>query len=101
MKESQFLGALLPSHPDFLPIEDSIREKYSLPEISPGDEEIAEIFLGDEIMPLEGFRKDIENKVRENLSFLPTELLNPCHLTKSHCPVPFFAGNNTINSFTA
>ena len=50
MKESQFLGTLLPSHPDFLPIEQAIREKYSLPEISPGDEEIAEIFLGDEII---------------------------------------------------
>jgi len=52
MKESQFLGTLLPSHPDFLPIEEAIREKYGLPEISPGDEEIAEIFLGDDRIPL-------------------------------------------------
>ncbi|MGB8213854.1 MAG: hypothetical protein WCE68_09885 [Anaerolineales bacterium] len=81
MKESQFLGTLLPSHPDFLPIENAIREKYGLPEISPGDEEIAEIFLGDETIPLEEFRKDIENKVRENLSFIPPDFLKvylPC-----------------------
>jgi hypothetical protein len=35
MKESQFLGTLLPSSPDFLPIEQAIRGKYNLPEISP------------------------------------------------------------------
>jgi hypothetical protein len=61
MKESQFLGTLLPSHPDFLPIEKAIREKYGLPEFSPDDDPIAEVFLGDEIIPLEEFRKDIEN----------------------------------------
>ena len=75
MKESQFLGTLLPSHPDFLPIEQVIREKYGLPEISPGDEEIAEIFLGDEIISLEEFRKDIEKHIRENLAFIPPDLL--------------------------
>ena len=64
MKESQFLGTLLPSHPDFLPIEQAIREKYGLPEVSPGDEEIAEIFLGDEIISLEEFRKDIEKHIQ-------------------------------------
>lgn len=83
MKESQFLGTLLPSHPDFLPIEQSIREKYNLPEISPGDEEIADIFLGDEIISFEEFRKDIENQIRQNLSFLPPELLKLYQLTKS------------------
>jgi len=83
MKESQFLGTLLPSHPDFLPIEQSIREKYNLPEISPGDEEIGEIFLGEEPISLEEFRKDIEKHIRENLSFLPPELLKIYQLTKS------------------
>ena len=61
MKESQFLGTLLPSHPDFLPIEKAIREKYGLPEISPDDDPITEIYLGDEIVPLKEFHKDIEN----------------------------------------
>jgi hypothetical protein len=75
LKESRFLGALLPSHPDFLPIVQAIREKYNLPEIRPDDEPIIEICLGDEIIPLEEFRKDIENRMRENLSFLPPDLL--------------------------
>ncbi len=47
MRESQFLGTLLPSHPDFVLIEKAIREKYGLPELGPGDEEITEIFLLD------------------------------------------------------
>jgi len=66
----------LPSHPDFLPIEKAIREKYSLPELSPDDDPITEIYLGDEIVPLEEFRKDIERRIRGNLSFLPHGLLN-------------------------
>ena len=36
MKETLFLGTLLPSHPDLLPIVQAIREKYNLPEISLG-----------------------------------------------------------------
>jgi hypothetical protein len=48
MKESHFLGTLLPSHPDFLPIEKAIREKYNLPDLSPDDDPNTEIFLGDE-----------------------------------------------------
>lgn len=51
MKESQFLGTLLPSHPDFLPIVQAIREKYNLPEISPDDDPITEVTIGDEINP--------------------------------------------------
>jgi len=46
MKESQFLGTLLPSHPDFLPIEKAIREKYGLPELSPDDGPIPKYFKG-------------------------------------------------------
>jgi hypothetical protein len=51
MKESEFLGTLLPSHPDFLPIVQAIREKYNLPEISPDDDPITEVTIGDEINP--------------------------------------------------
>jgi hypothetical protein len=45
MKESEFLGTLLPSSPDFLPIEEAIREKYCLPEISPDEIPITEVYL--------------------------------------------------------
>jgi len=40
MKESKFIGTLLPSHPDLTPIIQAIREKYNLPEISPNDDPI-------------------------------------------------------------
>jgi hypothetical protein len=75
MKESQLLGTLLPSLPEFIPILQAIREKYNLPEISPEDDPITEIYLGDEIISFEVFRKDIESLVRKNLSFLPPDLL--------------------------
>lgn len=40
MKESKFLGTLLPSHPDLIPIVQAMREKYKLSEISPDDDPI-------------------------------------------------------------
>ena len=89
MKESHFLGSLLPSHSDFLPIEEAIRKKYAISEISPGDEEIAEIFLRDEIVPLEEFQKDIEKHIRENLCFIPRDLL------KLYLPAKAFLKLNT------
>jgi hypothetical protein len=70
MKEAQFLGTLLPSHPDFIPIVQAIRAKYKLPEISPDDDPITEIYLDEKIVPLEEFRQDIEYLIRENLTFL-------------------------------
>jgi hypothetical protein len=74
MKESQLLGSLLPSLPDFTPILQAIREKYNLPEISPNGDPITEIYLGDEIIPFDVFRKDIESLVRKSLTFLPPDL---------------------------
>jgi hypothetical protein len=82
MKEAQFLGTLLPSHPDFIPIIQAIREKYSLPEISPDDDPITEIYLGDESVPLEEFRQDIEDRIRENLVFLPPHKVSSRHTTR-------------------
>lgn len=75
MKETLFLGTQLPSHADSIQIVQAIKEKYNLPEISPDDDPITEIYLGDEIVRLEEFRKDIESRIRENLIFLPPDLL--------------------------
>lgn len=83
MKESKFLGALLPSSPDFLPIIEAIREKYNLPEISPDDDPIKEIFLRDEIVPLEEFRREIENLVCADLAFMPPETAKMYQSAKS------------------
>ena len=73
VKESQLLGTLLPSQPDFIPIEKAIREKYNLPEISPDGEPITEIYLGDEFISFDEFRNDINQLVHENLNFLPPD----------------------------
>lgn len=40
MREALVIGKLLPTHPDILPILLEIREKYKIPEISPGDDSI-------------------------------------------------------------
>ena len=40
MKESQFIGTLMPSYPDLQPIIQEIREKYQLPEVDPDGEPI-------------------------------------------------------------
>jgi hypothetical protein len=37
-----------------------------LPKISPDDDPIPEVYLGDETVPLGEFRKDIENRIRDN-----------------------------------
>ncbi len=74
-KEAQFLGSLFPSHPVLIPIIEAVREKYKLPYITPDDDTIEEIYFGDEIIPLEEFRQDIEDRVRENLDFFPQETI--------------------------
>ena len=76
MQEQKFLGALLPSSPDFAPIIEAVRRKYTnLHEVDPDGKPIEEIFLGDEIVPLEEFRKDLENFVRKDLAFMPPETI--------------------------
>jgi len=60
-------------HPDIQPILQYFREKYNIPEISPDENTINEIYLDDEIVPLEEFRQEIENRILENLNFLPPE----------------------------
>lgn len=67
MKEAEFLGGLLPSHPDFEPIIKAVRKKYNLPELYPQDEPIEEIYLGDEIVSLEEFTQDVKRRILENM----------------------------------
>ncbi len=84
MKEAKFLGALLPSHPDLMPIIETVREKYNLPEISPDDDPIDEIYLGDEIVPLDEFRQEIRNRVLEILDdFFPENFVKFYKSSKS------------------
>jgi hypothetical protein len=44
MKEYKFLGTLLPSHPDLVPIVQATKDKYNLPEISPDDDPIMDVY---------------------------------------------------------
>ena len=57
----------MPSHPDTTLIIEHLREKYQLPEIIPDDDPITEIYLGNDIIPLEEFLQGIENMVQERL----------------------------------
>jgi hypothetical protein len=76
MKEPKFIGTLMPSHPGFQPIIQEIREKYQLPEVDLDGEPITEIYLGDEIIPLENFRQEIRSLVEQSTSYLPAEYAN-------------------------
>ncbi|HCC78588.1 MAG: hypothetical protein A2X25_09745 [Chloroflexi bacterium GWB2_49_20] len=80
MKETELLVALIPSHPNLTPIIQNLRGKYNLPEISPDDEPISEIFSEDAVISLEEFRQEIVNLIRESLTFLP---LNAIKIYKS------------------
>ncbi len=73
MKESALLGALLPSHPNVLPIIQAVREKYGLQEVYPDDDPIKEIVLGDKIISFDEFRQDIRNRILENMDGLFSE----------------------------
>jgi len=71
MREENFFGKLLPSHPDLLPSLQRIREKYNIPEIAPGDETLAEILGAENEIDLEAFRQDIETELRKIPELLP------------------------------
>ena len=74
MKETKFLGTLMPAHPDLIPIVEMMRKKYNLPEISPDDDPITEIYLGDEIIPLKDFHGEIELEVQKTVTLLPPKI---------------------------
>jgi hypothetical protein len=76
VKESKFIGALMPSHPDLHPIIQTLREKYLLPEVDPDGEPIEEVYLGDDIIPLQDFRQEIRSLVEQSTSYLPPEYAN-------------------------
>lgn len=82
MNEQKFLGSLLPSSPDFVPIIEAIRGKYKLQEVSPEGEVIEEIYLEDRIVPLEEFHQNIKDYLREHLDFLPEKTIAQYKATK-------------------
>jgi len=88
MQESKLLGTLLPSSPDFLPIIQQIREKFQLPEISPGDDPIEEILLDDEPVSLEDFRQEIKAFVEKADDHLPPEISKILMQAKAFVGVP-------------
>ena len=81
-KESQLLGTLIPTHPDLFPIVQKIRAKYGLGEISLDDPPIEEIYLGDKIIPLEDFFKEIEGLVQELSNFPEPKISDFYHRAK-------------------
>ncbi len=83
LKESALLGSLLPATEDFAPIIREIRRKYKLPEISPDDDPIDEIYLEDKIVPLNDFRQEIEDMIRQDLSWFPPETLDLYNKSKA------------------
>ncbi len=69
MKETKFLGTLLPSSPDLFPIVEAVREKYGLHEVRPEDEPIKEFYLDGRLISVEELRQDVGERLRDSLSF--------------------------------
>jgi len=72
MHINKLLGQLTPAHPDIIPILKTIREKYNLPEIAPGDDTLAEILGGENEIDLKVLHQDIETELRNNPDLLPS-----------------------------
>jgi hypothetical protein len=84
MNEMQWLGSLIPAHPDFLLLLQNIREKYGIEVISPGDDSIKELILNEGI-DLEIIRQDIEDQLRVDPHLFPLrscgyQSVNNCRL---------------------
>jgi hypothetical protein len=73
MQIKKLLGKLTPAHPDFIPILQTIREKYDLPEIVPGDETLAEILGAEAEIDPEILRQDILTALKDNPELLPAD----------------------------
>ena len=70
MKETQILKILSPAHRDFIPILESIREKYGLKK-----NEVLQDFIWEfDENKLTAIRQDIEKQVRSNPDYLPPPL---------------------------
>ena len=71
MQINKILGKLAPAHKDIIPVIKTIREKYRIPEIAPGDETLAEILGSKTLVNVEALHQDIETGLRERPKFLP------------------------------
>ena len=71
MQENKLFGALLPTHPDILPIIEAVRKKYDIPEINPNDEDFIEFLISNEEYDWQAIREEIEQRIRENEKILP------------------------------
>ncbi len=89
MPFSQLLSSQLPTSEDFQPIIQQMRSKYGLPELSPGDDPITEIYLDDKQISLEDFRRDIFALVRADLCFLPSDIASQCNNALTNFGKPF------------
>lgn len=89
MKESELLGALMPGHPDILPIIQNIREKYGIPEVRPEDDGIIEILLADKDIDWESVRQEIETQVRSNPDLLCIVKGDVLNLSQHAVPLRF------------
>ena len=75
MKESELFGKLFPGHPDLLPIIESIKEKYDIPEIEPRQDNITELILLDNPPDLDIVRQDFLERIQSNPDLLPKQLI--------------------------
>jgi len=73
---AQLLGILLPSHPDFLPILQAVREKYNIPEFSSDADGLDEILLNGLDIDWNAVRHDIKEQILAKPETAPAGMMN-------------------------
>ena len=74
MHESKLLGTLLPAHPDIQPILQLIRKKYSIPDLSIGDDDSRELLLAGHNIDWKAAEEELDFRIRHLSNILPPDL---------------------------
>ena len=70
MHETSLLGSLLPAHPDIQPILQTIRKKYGIPTVIPGDDSSKEYSLCGNKIDWDSVEEELESRIRFSSSKL-------------------------------
>ncbi len=74
MHERKLLGALLPAHPGIQPILQTIRKKYGISDVIPGDDSSRNFSVSGEEIDWKAVREELDFRVRYLSNLLPPEL---------------------------
>lgn len=90
MQESKLLGTLLPAHPDIQPILWTIRQKYGIPDVIPGDDSSREYSLSGDIIDWNAVREELDFRIRFESNMIPPEVARIQMMVEARKKLPEF-----------